>query len=589
MHVSAQFILRILRDQTQWRSFIAPECRRQACDMAGLAATFRLLYSAETSFERCGCRWFKSACLSPTCLFRRRCRLEQQDPLCKCPCVSRSKLQAAENILEALLDGTDEAGASATAGLPALVCAHYLRSLLEWSCGAVTKKGGEAAAADGKKEKKRKQQAGAGTGESPGDTAAAGPPAPRLQPRCWAVLVSVLGSSATPVSQPLPAALLPAATAALQALQPGGLAALAAAEAAALLAQLAALFALLVSKFAGSFRPSLEHAVAAAEAALSGHAAAACSNAPSSGACRAAAQAWEAVATGAVRLLLAAAVGHPNQRKVWDAAVPRLLPLLAGAGFAGDGAVSEGADSAKLGALCRQALDAVLFHPQHVPPLAAAAAAHMAAAIAEEQAAAAGGTAVEAVVAEDGRAAAQQAGSVPPGYAAQLFATLQRQLAERQLPLGLLPWMAGRFCAALRQHRRAAEAGGARHGWGSPGATPTALQAPGKGAPSRFDTRCACPLTEVRSALLHAEAAIAGQAGRRSQQESHGGEDTRGEGLPEAGGTVPRPAGTHDRLSVSADFHFWLALLRTLLPHVQRLQSQEPRDDVGTELAEAVG
>jgi hypothetical protein len=26
---------------------------------------------------------------------------------------------------------------------------------------------------------------------------------------------------------------------------------------------------------------------------------------------------------------------------------------------------------------------------------------------------------------------------------------------------------------------------------------------------------------------------------------------------------------------VSADFHFWLALLRTLLPHVQQLQEQQ--------------
>ena len=45
------------------------------------------------------------------------------------------------------------------------------------------------------------------------------------------------------------------------------------------------------------------------------------------------------------------------------------------------------------------------------------------------------------------------------GYAAQLFAALRQQAAAGKLPLALLPWMAGRFCAALKQYRRAAETG----------------------------------------------------------------------------------------------------------------------------------
>ncbi|KAL4451904.1 hypothetical protein ABPG75_007566 [Micractinium tetrahymenae] len=462
--------------------------------MSSLAAIFRLLYSSEASFE--------------------------------------SKVEAAESLVKALLDGADSRGASAEAELPLLVRAHYLRSLLEWSCGAVTKKGGEAAGTDGNKGKKRKQQAGAATDE------AARPPS--LQPRCWAVLAAVLGSPATPASQPLPAALLPAATAALQALQRGGLAAApAAAEAVALLDQLAALLRLLGSKFAGSFRPSTEHAAAAAEAALSGHAAATARRSARGGAASTAAQDWEAVAAAAVRLLLAAAVGHPNQRKVWDAAVPRLLPLLAGAGFP-PGGPSEGS-TPLLQAFCRQALEAVLFNPQHVQPLAAAAAAEMAAAVAEAEVAA-GGEAAAVAPAAEGSAGAQHKGGAAAGYTAQLFTTLQRQVGERQLPLGLLPWMAGRFCTALRQHRRAAET----------------------------------------------EAAITGQSGRRSQQTAGGNEDTAGDGGSGAGSAPARPAGTGSGLSVSADFHFWLALLRTLSPRVSQLQQEGGHAGGSADLADAV-
>ena len=334
--------------------------------------------------------------------------------------------------------------------------AHYLRSLLDWSCGALTKKADGAEGSGARKKGKK----GRALPQQPAAEAATGPPPsphpPKLQPRCWAVLVAVLGSSSTAASQQLPAALLPAATAALQLLREGGQQQhqqqlLQQGE---LLGQLAALLQLLGGKFAGSFRPSLEHAVAAAEAALEGHAAAATAQ-----------HDWQPVAAATAQLLLAAATAHPNQRKVWDAAVPRLLPLLAQAAFP---AVAHGSTSSdELAGCCRQLLEAVVFHQQHVAALAAAAAAEMVSALAE-----AGGSSAPAepapqaaaltgeTAAEDGApACSQQQQQRGGGYAAQLFATVRQWVAEGGLPLALLPWMAGSFCAALRQHRRAAQTG----------------------------------------------------------------------------------------------------------------------------------
>lgn len=488
-----------------------------------------------------------------------------------------SKLEAAECLVAALLDSADGAPAPAAAGLPPLVSAHYLRSLLDWSCGAVTKKGSEGPAADSKKAKKRKQPAG------PDAEGATGRP-PRLQPRCWALLVSALASSATPASQPLPAALLPAATAALLALHRGELAAGGEGETAALLAQLAPLLSLLAGKFGGTFRPSIEHAAAAAEAALSGHATAAHSPASDGDAAGAASQAWETAAADAVRLLLAAAAGHPNKRKVWDATVPRLLPPLAAAGF--PGGVSGGVRRTELGTLCQQAMEALLFDPQHVPQLAAAAAAQMVAAVSELQASPGDTAAVDAEAVKSG-GDAQQAGRAAAGYAAQLFASLRQQLEEQQLPLDLLPWMAGRFCAALRQHRRAAETGGPRRiGLRSPGAATTA---PGCAACYCLpQVACHAPVYSCPSAWLHAEAAIAGQAGKRSQQAGGGDEEPRGEGGAGGGEGAARAPGAVGGLSAAADFHFWLALLRALLPRVQRLQSEGPPGDGAAGLADVV-
>ena len=260
----------------------------------------------------------------------------------------------------ALLGGGPPDAVAEAAALPPLVAAHYLRSLVEWSSSALIKGGGPEAG--GKKGKKQQKQ----------QEAAAGGEQPRLEPRCWAVLAAVLDSRGIAASQPLPAALLPAAAGALQ--QAGQGRVPDGAQQAELLAQLAALLRLLAGKFGGSFRPGIEQAAAVAEAALAGHAAA--RQAADGGAA-----AWKEVAGAAVRLLAGAAAGHPNQRKVWDAALPRLLPLLAGAGFPAGGA----AGTSELAGSCRQLLDAVLFSQQHVAPLAAAAAAEMAAALAEAQ------------------------------------------------------------------------------------------------------------------------------------------------------------------------------------------------------------
>jgi hypothetical protein len=353
------------------------------------------------------------------------------------PSNSCRKLEAAEELVSALLH-QDGSQAGEGEALPPLVRGHYLRSLLEWSCGALTKKSDAAeGSGPGKKGKKGKPSQ-----QQPAEASLGAPAAQpaKLQPRCWAVLVAVLASGSTAASQQLPAALLPAATAALQLLQQGNPQQ---AQQGELLGQLAALLQLLSSKFAGSFRPSLEHAVAAAEAALAGHAATATAQ-----------QHWQAVAAATVRLLLAAAAAHPNQRKVWDASVPRLLPLLAQAAFPADAHGS----SDELADCCRQLLEALVFQQQHVATLAAGAAAEMAAALAE-----AGGGSAPAAAPQDAEAADADAPAASQqrsgGYAAQLFATVRQRVAAGELPLALLPWMAGSFCAALRQHRRAAQTG----------------------------------------------------------------------------------------------------------------------------------
>ena len=450
-------------------------------------------------------------------------------PTARLPC---RKLEAAEQLVGALLgSGTPDAVAEAAA-LPPLVAAHYLRSLVEWSSSALIK--GGSADAGGKKGKKAQQQ-------QPGKQAAAGEQqAARLEPRCWAVLVSVLGSPGIPASQPLPAALLPAATAALQ--QAGQGQGPAGAQQAELLCQLASLLHLLAGKFGGSFRPGIEHAAALAEAGLAGRAAA-CQAAADSAA------AWEETARAAVRLLAAVASGHPNQRKVWDAAVPRLLPLLAGAAFPADSAAA----GSQLASSCRQVLEALLFSQQHVVPLATAAAAEFDAVLAEAQAGGSGSgdaPATHAAAAEgqqeeseeemevdgDGTAdasiAKQAQHGAAGGYAAQLFAVLRRLVAARDLPLQLLPWMAGCFCVALKQHRRVAETGA--QWWEGEAATVRSV----KSCVSSAHCRCKVSrklTTSHWTSHLHslAEAELTSQADRRSKaQQQQQQDDAAADGLP---------------------------------------------------------
>ncbi len=87
---------------------------------------------------------------------------------------------------------------------------------------------------------------------------------------------------------------------------------------------------------------------------------------------------------------------------------------------------------------------------------------------------------------------------------------------------------------------------------------------------------------------MRAEAAITGQAGKRSQQIRGGDEAAGGDGGSAGSDAAAGPGGAAGGLAASADFHFWVALLSTLLPQVQRLQGKGSRDDGGAELAEAV-
>ena len=195
------------------------------------------------------------------------CSPGQHKPGTPCPSTAPlflpcSKAEAAAGLLSSLLPSAGETAvagvgalaAPAGAALPPLVRFHYIRGLLDWAITAVTKGG----SAGGKRGGKAQQKDGPATGEA----AAAGG---RLQPECWRVIAALLGSDAIPPSYSLPASLLPAATALLAQLPSAP-----PEQAAALAAHCAALLRVLGGKFGGSHRPSLEHAVGLAEAALSG-------------------------------------------------------------------------------------------------------------------------------------------------------------------------------------------------------------------------------------------------------------------------------------------------------------------------------
>eukprot|EP00887_Chlorella_sp_A99_P007879 scaffold20.g7879.t1 len=375
------------------------------------------------------------------------------------------KLEASQRLAAALEPG--EGTAARQPVLPPLVAAHYLRSLLDWATGLLTKAEGS-----GGKKHRSKQSAAAAQASA----------APRVQPGPWRIICAALASTSVSPSRPPPASLLPAATTTLQALAESDHTA----QAAATLPHIATLLQLAAGNFADAFRPSLEHAVAVAQAALAGRAAAATSVAGGGQ------EAWQPVALATCRLLHAAAAAHPAPRKVFEAAMPRLLLPLAQAAFAGD----DRGSSAELVAECRALLDSMLFNQAHVAPLAEAAASSAA----------------------DGEAA-------PRSYAAQLLPALRGLLDKEQLPLALLPWLAGRYHAALLQHRRAAQ-------------TQAAIAAATGGARPR-----------------HAPAAEDGQGQQPLPAEGAAQRGTAGEGAAGA----------------SADFEFWAALCQLLLVPLLRL------------------
>lgn len=390
--------------------------------MESHAALLRLLYRSDAGFDRYDC----AGVLDPQ-LCRHAC-CSRRHGAAAVTAASRafppgcSKLNAAERLLVLLLHPDETAALGVN--LPSLVQGHYVRSLLDWACGVLTKTSDPAGGEAGKhKAKKRRANDGQARYQQPAAH-------PRLQRRGWAVLQALLASASVAPSQPLPAALLPAATAVLEAVQQLS----EMEEAEGLLVQVAALLQLLGSKFKASFRPGIEQATGAAQAALNGHAAAGDA---------AQQQVWASVAVAAADLLQAAAAGHPNQRKVWDAALPRLLPLLAQGAFP----VAASPSSSELVGCCTRLLASVVFNQQHVAGLAAAAALEMAAASAD------GATAAPS---EEAQAAGQ---SVRASYAGQLFPAIAQQVAGGQLPYALLPWMVGQFCAALRQHRDTADTG----------------------------------------------------------------------------------------------------------------------------------
>ena len=245
--------------------------------------------------------------------------------------MSCSKLAAAGQLTAALLTP------DAPIVLPSLVRAHYVQSLVDWALGAVSR------------------------GKQSAKGAAAARPAqePRLHADLWAALVTILGSDEIAETHPLPTSLLLSVPRVLQELsEKGASAGPSAKQRGELLTAVADLLHLLRRKFGGAYKPSLEHAAGLVEAALVGAA----------GAARAAAAEWASVATAALSFVLPALQQHPNQRKVWDTIVPRLLEPLIASGFPADDEESglEEREGGSLAAACRAVLDAALFSPVHI-------------------------------------------------------------------------------------------------------------------------------------------------------------------------------------------------------------------------------
>lgn len=117
-----------------------------------------------------------------------------------------------------------------------------------------------------------------------------------------------------------------------------------------------------------------------------------------------------------------------------------------------------------------------------------------------------------------------------------------------------------------------------------------------RGAPNIL-ALCPPPMPAVNtlswplSFSLSAEAAITSQAGHRNQPQQQHTEEAGGQegGIGASTISTSRPlaaASVGGGISVSGDFHFWLALLRTLMPHVQQLAEEQAA--ASSQLADAV-
>lgn len=167
----------------------------------------------------------------------------------------------------------------------------------------------------------------------------------RLQPQLWLIAQALLSQGSIPASHSLPSALLPGMVDALQALVT-----VESSTASDTVLAIGHLLHLLPTVFGPVFSPSPEHIVSLTEASLKGYNAAGGEH-----------PAWVVVTLEAIDLLrpLGAA---PNPRKVWDAAVPRLLLPLITAAFSGDNNNYQ-SDVANG---CKDVLDMLVLNQAHI-------------------------------------------------------------------------------------------------------------------------------------------------------------------------------------------------------------------------------
>jgi len=237
--------------------------------------------------------------------------------------IRRRKLAAAQQLTAALSPGTDpntSAASDDATCLPHIIRSNYVTSIADWALGSLSK-------------------SKAGKGATPAA-------AVHLSPELWTVLATVLQSHFLPSGYSLPASLLSGVTKAVEDVANGSCPS---ETCAALPAPLTEILTILRTQYSAAYKPSLEHLIGLIEAVL------AASEKGSE---------WSPVATAGVAFALPMLQQHPNQRKVWDAVVPRLLPMLLAAAFPRVGSRTRG--DSELEGLCRLMLQSVLFNAAHV-------------------------------------------------------------------------------------------------------------------------------------------------------------------------------------------------------------------------------